>query len=388
LGGTGTFKVGRVLGFEINLHWSWSLIFILVTWTVAEGLLKDAYPDWDGLQRWLIGAVVSIIFFLSILFHEVSHSVVARGYGLPVGGITLFVFGGVSSLTKEPANAKQEFWVAIVGPLTSLVIAAAFGIAYFVLHSLDSSAAVVAKYLALVNLAIGVFNLVPGFPLDGGRVLRAIFWWRNRSLLDATKIASRAGQGASYAIMGAGVVLIFMDLVLLGIWFLLIGNFLRGSSAASYEQLFIETVLRGVPASRLARRDFVAVSPDMKVSELIEQHVLSGAGRCYPVMAGEELLGLVTLTDARKIPREQWPETSVYRTMTPLAQLKTVGPRDGLEDVLKLMAANDINQVPLLDGRILSGLIHRSDVIRYIQVREEIGPDAAAGQASSSSSSA
>ena len=372
----GSFKVGRFLGFEINLHWSWSLIFVLVTWTFAEGVLKEFYPEWDGLQRWLIGAVVSIVFFLSILFHEVSHSIVARHYGLPVSGITLFVFGGVSGLGKEPADAKQEFWIAIVGPLTSIALAGLFGVGYFALDSIDDGASGVSGHLALINLAIGIFNLVPGFPLDGGRVLRSIFWWRNRNLLDATKIASRAGQGVAYLLMGLGVPAFLFYSPITGVWLFLIGNFLRGTSAASYEQLFIETVLRGVPASRLARPDFVAVAPDLKVSELIEDHVLAGQGRCYPVMAGEEILGLVTLTDARQVPRDEWPTTSVYRAMTPLTQLKTVGPRDDLEDVLRLMAGNDINQVPLVDGRLLIGLIHRGDIIRYIQVREEVGPTA------------
>ncbi len=372
----GTFKLGRFFGFEISVHWSWIFIFFLVTWTFADSILSDAFPDWTGFQRWSVGAAIAIVFFISILLHEVSHSLVARRYGVPVTGITLFVFGGVSNLSKEPENAGQEFWIAIVGPLTSIAIAGLFAIGYVVLDPIDAGAGEVSLSLAVINGAIGIFNLTPGFPLDGGRVLRSVFWWRKRNLLTATRWASRAGQAVAYLVMGLGVLFFLLGDVISGIWFFLIGNFLRGASVASYEQLFVDTVLKGIPASTVARQDYVPVSPELTVAELVEDHVLAGHGRCYPVMAGEELLGLVTLTDTRRIPRDDWQTTTVYRAMTPIDQLKTVGLKDELTKVLAVMATGDINQVPLMDGRLLRGLIHRADVIRYIQVRQEIGTGA------------
>ncbi len=373
----GTYKVGRVLGIDVSVHWSWLFVFFLVTWTFASGVLEEFYPEWSGLQRWVVGAGISLVFFLSILLHELSHSLLARRYGIPVSSITLFIFGGVSNLNKEPESARQEFMIAIVGPLTSFAIAIAFGLAALGLDPVDDGASGVSAYLAIINLSIGVFNLVPGFPLDGGRVLRSAFWAQKRNLLDATKVASTVGQLVAYLIMAMGVVaFLVFGAVVTGVWLFLIGNFLRGASAASYEQLFMDTVLKGVPASGVARQDYVAVAPDLKLAELVEEHVLAGHGRCYPVLAGEELLGLVTLTDLREVPRESWPTTTVYRAMTPFSKLRIVGPRDDLPRVLAQMASGDINQIPLVDGNILLGLIHRSDVIRYIQVRQEIGSGA------------
>lgn len=372
----GTIKIGRIFGFDISVHWSWIFVFFLVTGTFAEGILEDSFPQWDGLQRWSVAALISIVFFVSILLHEISHSVVARRYGLPVTSITLFVFGGVSNLGKEPANAGQEFWIAIVGPVTSFAIAAAFGAAHLALRGSQEGAADVALNLAAINLSIGVFNLVPGFPLDGGRVLRSIFWARKRDLLSATKLASRVGQVVANLIMAAGVIIFLTVDFVGGLWFFLIGNFLRGASAASYEQMFMERVLKGIPVSVVAREDFVPLGPEMTIAELVEEHILAGHGRAFPVMAGEELLGLVTLTDTRHIPREDWSKVTVYRAMTPASKLRTVTAKDELSQVLAIMGASDINQVPLMEGRLLKGLVHRGDVVRYIQTRQEIGSGA------------
>lgn len=372
----GTYRVGRVFGFEINVHWSWFFIFFLVTWTFATGILEEFYPEWPGSRRWVVGGGIALVFFLSILLHELSHSLLARRYGIPVSSITLFVFGGVSNLSKEPENSRQEFWIAIVGPLTSLAIAFVFALGYFALTPLDEGAGGVSANLAAINFAIGVFNLVPGFPLDGGRVLRSVFWAQKRDLLSATRLASNVGQIVAYLIMALGVASFFFVSVVTGVWFFLIGNFLRQASAASYEQLFLDRVLKGVPAATVARQDYVTVPPDMTLSELVEENVLSGHGRCFPVVAGDELLGLITLTDLRRVPREAWPTTTVYRAMTPFDKLHTVTMRDDLPKVLAQMAAADVNQVALVEGRILLGLIHRGDVIQYIQTRQEIGTGA------------
>ena len=372
----GTFKVGRIFGFDINVHWSWIFIFVLVTWSFATNVIEDAYPDLAASRRWLLGVAVALVFFLSILLHEMSHSVLARRYGIPVSGITLFVFGGVSSLEREPDSARQEFWIALVGPLTSLALAAVFGVGFVLLGSLDEGVGDVSGTLAIINVAIGIFNLVPGFPLDGGRVLRSVYWARNRSLLDATRLASNAGRVVAYLIMGIGVAAFVFLNVITGVWFFLIGNFLRNASAASYEQLFMDRVLKGIPASAVASHDYTTLAPDLSLAELVESHVLTGEGRCFPVVAGEELLGLITLTDLKKVPREEWPQTTVFRAMTPLSRVRSVGLEADLPRVLAQMASGDINQVPLLEGKLLRGLIHRADVIRYIQVRQEIGTGA------------
>lgn len=369
----GTFKLGRLFGFEINIHWSWIFIFFLVTWTFATGILEEFYPDWTDGRRWVAASAISVIFFFSILLHEMSHSLLARRYGIPVAGITLFIFGGVSSLSKEPDNARQEFMIAIVGPFTSLALALLFGLGYLVLTPIEEGAGGVAGNLAVINLLIGIFNLLPGFPLDGGRVLRSFFWLNNRNVLDATRLASNVGQAVAYLIMGLGVISFFVLSPITGIWFFFIGNFLRSASASSYEQLFMDTVLKGIPVSTVARTDYVAVSPEVTLAQLVEEHVLAGEGRCFPVLAGQELLGLVTLRDLKNVPRDDWQSTTVYRAMTPFDQLKTVSLTDDLPRVLSQMALGDLNQIPLTDGKILLGMIDRGDVIRYIQVRQEIG---------------
>lgn len=370
----GTFRIGRLFGFNISVHWTWFFIFFLVTWTFANGVLEEFYSGWTDGRRWTVAAAISLIFFLSILLHELSHSLMARRYGIGVSGITLFVFGGVSNMAREPKDSRQEFWIAVVGPFTSIALCLVFAAGFFVLRPLDAGAAAVAANLAAINLAVGIFNLLPGFPLDGGRVLRSVLWAERRDLVRATRSASNVGMFLAYGMMALGVVCFFTVSILTGAWLFLIGIFLRAASVESYEQVVLDIVLRGVPASAVARRDYVNVPPDMMLDELVEEHVLAGHGRCFPVAAGEEVLGIVTLQDVRDVPREQWPTTSVYRVMTPYDKLHTVTMRDDLPKVLSEMAAGDVNQLPLVDGRKLLGLIHRADVIRYIQVRQEMMP--------------
>lgn len=370
----GTFRIARIFGFDVNVHWSWLLIFVLLTWSYGTGILENSYPQWTMSRRLVVGGAVAVVFFLSILFHEMSHSIVARRYGIPVKSITLFIFGGVSNLNEEPKNSRQEFWIAIVGPLTSFVLGGLFAIVFFVVRPIEGGAANVALHLALINVVLAIFNLIPGFPLDGGRVLRSVFWARKRDLLDATKLAARVGTYVAYGIMALGaLVAVFLGALIPGIWLFIIGNFLRSSSSASYEQLFVEEVLTGIPASAVASQEYTPVSPEVTLSQLVEEHLLTGPGRCYPVMAGQELLGLITLTDLRNVPRSEWPTTTVFRAMTPVSKLRTVSQHDDLPVVLQQLAAGDVNQVPILDGRILLGLIYRGDVIRYIQTRQALG---------------
>jgi CBS domain-containing protein len=242
------------------------------------------------------------------------------------------------------------------------------------LDPVEEGVAGLALNMAVINVVLGVFNLVPGFPLDGGRVLRSVFWGRQRSLVDATRLAASVGKYVAYGFMALGaVVAIVFGSLISGIWLFIIGNFLRSSSAASYEQVFVDKVLTGIPATAVATHEYDAVSPETTLSQLVDEHVLQGPHRCFPVMAGQELLGLVTLSDLRAVPRDLWPTTTVYRAMTPLSRLRTVTPKDDLPVVLQEMAAGDVNQVPLMDGKLLLGLIYRGDLLRYIQVRQALG---------------
>lgn len=369
----GSLKLGKIAGIEVAIHWSWLFIFFLVTWSFAEGVLGHFFPEWSAVQRWTAGVVVSLIFFASILLHELSHAVVARRQGIDVKGITLFVFGGVASLGREVQTAGQEFAIAVAGPLTSLALAALFGIGWAVLRAPASGVAGISAHLAIINAVIAAFNMLPGFPLDGGRVFRSLVWWRGRNLLAATRIASRTGEGIAYLLMGVGVVFFFLGSLINGVWFILIGMFLRNASAASYAQMLTETALHGVSAADVAHTEFRAVPPDISLQDLVDWHVLSENVRCFPVVAGAELLGMITLKDIRRIPREEWPHTSVFKTMTPFERVRAVSPRDELHRVMQIMAEADVNQVPVVEGRVLVGMVFRSDILRLIQVRRELG---------------
>ncbi len=373
-----SFKIGKIAGIEIGVHWSWVFILLLITWSFAGdgGILKEFFPQWSEARRWAVGVVVACIFFLSILLHELSHSLVAKAKGIPVRGITLFVFGGVSNLGREARSASEEFQVAIVGPLTSLAIGAFFTVLWLVLRGPAPDVAAIAGYLAFINGVIAAFNMLPGFPLDGGRVLRSVVWARNRNLLRATRTASRTGTFVAFGLMGVGAIQFFLGNPIGGVWMFLIGLFLRSASTASYEQLVIQTALRGVSAAEVARKDCLPVPPDASVAHLVADLMLAGRGRCFPVMAGEEMLGLVTLTDAQRIDRELWPTTAVFHAMTPFDKLRTVSPDEDALRVLQMMGEADVNQVPVVQGRLFVGMVSRADILRLIQVRRQVAVEA------------
>jgi Zn-dependent protease len=368
----GTISIGRIFGIQISLHWSWVFIFALLTWSFAsnDGIL-DSYTDWSDNKRIAAAVIISGIFFASILAHELSHSLVARAKGIPVTGITLFVFGGVSNLGREAESAGEEFQVAIVGPLTSIVVGGLFAIAWVALWPVAENEAKVAAYLAFINVVIGIFNLLPGYPLDGGRVLRAFVWWRNHDMLRATRFASRTGVVVAYLMMAGGAVQFFFNPIG-GIWLFMIGLFLRNSSSGSYEQLVLQQTVGSLRAGDLSTNSFHAIDPQMTVAQLVDDYMLTGRGRAYPVVAGEELLGLITLTDVKHIPREQWASTSVFRAMTPRERLHTITPQEPVLNVLQMMAEVDINQVPVMDGIRITGMVSRSDIVRFIRDRSAL----------------
>jgi Zn-dependent protease/CBS domain-containing protein len=366
-----SFKIGRIFGIDIGVHWSWLFIFVVVTWSFATGVFEHFYPDWSAAQRWIGGAIVAGIFFLSILAHELSHAVVSNRNKLPVRDITLFVFGGVSNLSREPDTPGLEFKIAIVGPLTSLALGGLFAIGWAVIRPASDGIAGISANLALINASLAVFNMLPGFPLDGGRVFRSIVWARNHNRLRATHTASQLGEWIAYGVMGIGVVYTFFG-DFGGLWFIIIGFFLRGAATASYEQLLLDTTLSKITVSDVMRRDVPSVSPDLSVEQLVHDHLLSSPARCFAVDAGGDFAGLITLTDVRKVPKEQWAGVSVYRAMTPASRLHTVQPTESITKVLQLMSLHDINQLPVMRGRELVGIVHRSDVMRYIEVRKDL----------------
>jgi len=373
-----SIKLGRIFGVDVGIHWSWIFIFFIVTWSFATGVLDHFYPQWSGTQRWTVGALVAGVFFLSILAHELSHAIVSNRSGLPVKSITLFVFGGVANLTREPASAGTEFRIAIVGPLTSLALGALFAAGWAVLLPFSDGAAGVSANLSIINVSLALFNMLPGFPLDGGRVFRSIVWARNRDRLRATRTASMVGEWIAYGIMAIGIGYTIFGNLFSGVWFLLIGFFLRNASSASYEQLLTEQSLSGVRVRDVMRAGVEQVPPDVTLEQLVHEHVLRRNARCFAVVGGGQFLGLISLTDVRNTPQPQWRETTVYRAMTPANKLHTAAPSDDLTSALRLMAQHDVHQLPVMHGRDLAGMVTRAEIMRFIQLRHDVA-EASAG---------
>lgn len=379
------FKIGRIAGIDIRIHWSWFAIFFLLTWWLAEGFYGDVYDDWTTGEAWAASIVTTVLFFTSVLLHELSHSIVARRLGLPVRDITLFIFGGVSSLGEEPTSAKQEFQVAIVGPLTSFVlggIAAAVTVVGWLAFDIEDTVPIaVAEYLAFINIAVGIFNMLPGFPLDGGRVLRAALWSRSQNMLRATRWASTAGTVISFGLIAIGVLSILAGSFIGGVWFIVIGWFLRNSSESAYRQLVFRQTLEGVKVGSMVNRNFAAAPPDLSVAEVVTQFMFGQSQRCVPIVVADDLLGLISMGDLQRVESSKWGETSAFRAMTPKERLHMVSPEDDVTHALEIMASQDVHQLPVIEQRSFLGFVTRADVLRLIQIRSELSssPSASSG---------
>jgi Zn-dependent protease/CBS domain-containing protein len=371
----GAFRIGRIAGIDINIHWSWFAVFALLTWWLAEGFYGPVYEEWTTAQAWTVAVISTIIFFASVLLHELSHSLMAQRLGLPVHHITLFIFGGVSALAAEPKSAGEEFKIAIVGPLTSFAIGGFFvgiSLAGYAADASGSPVFAMSQYLAFINIAVGVFNLLPGFPLDGGRVLRAALWSRSNNLLKATRWASHAGSALSFGLISLGVLAILVGNLIGGVWFIVIGWFLRNASESSYQQQLFRSTLEGAKVREMVNQSHADAPPDISVQDVVARYILPRSQRCIPVMAGSELLGLFTMSDLRKLPQEEWAATSVFRVMTPREKLHVVRPDDDLTTALEMMVQHDVHQLPVMDGHDFLGFITRADVMRLVQVRREL----------------
>jgi Zn-dependent protease/CBS domain-containing protein len=362
----GGFPIGRVAGIDIFVHWSWLIVFALLTASLAEGLFLNDYPSWSWEQGWLAGAATSLVVFGCVLVHELSHSIIARRRGLDVSSITLFIFGGVSTLKDEPRGPSEEFVVAAVGPMTSFVLGGLFGLGALVLNGGLGSAA---SYLAFINVVLGGFNLLPGFPLDGGRVLRAAAWARSHDLLKATRIAAAAGTGVAYLLMVGGVLALGLGGLIGGLWFLVIGWFLLSQSGSAYQQVTARNILRSARVGNVTTLDFHPVSPDARVDFFVSDYILAFHQRAYPVMNEEGLVGIVSLADLRKVPQAEWHQRIVSEIMTPRRDLFTVTRSDDLATAAELMATRGVHQLPVVEGGRLFGLVTRADIVRLIQTR-------------------
>ncbi len=372
----GSLRVARLFGITIFIHASWVLVAILV-YVTFENLFADLFLT--PAYRWIAAAATTFLFFSSVLVHELSHSLVARGFQLPVHSITLFVFGGVANLRREPDSAKAEFLMAAVGPFTSAVLALlAWGISGLsdaalggITRQLVSG---VFRQIALVNAILAGFNLLPGFPLDGGRVLRSVLWaWRN-DRRTATRIATRGGQLVAAILLLYGLVqLVAEQQLVAGMWSMLIAFFLFNAASASYRQESFDSSLRRVQVGGLMTREPASVPDDLPLASLVSTYILPMRGRAFAVERNGELIGIVSLDHVRQVPQAEWPRRRVGEVMTPLKGLDRLNPEDDARRAFERLMQGETAQLPVFDDGDLVGLFERDVVLGYLRIREELG---------------
>jgi Zn-dependent protease len=369
----GTWRIAKIFGIDVNIDSSWLIVFVLITWTLAGSYFPDRYPDWDSWLYWTVGVATSVLFFASVLVHELAHSLVAIRQGEKVRSITLFIFGGVAEITKEPDRAFKEFFMALVGPLSSLAIALVFGILWLAVRGFSEPVGALAFYVASSNAGLAFFNLIPGFPLDGGRVLRALIWGISGNLRTATLVASWFGQGIALLFMVGGVWQVFNRAFINGLWMIFIGWFLRNASVSGYRQVVIRDMLRDVRAGDLMTRDFETISPALTIQQIVDDYVLRRRDHAYPVADGDHLQGIICLHDVKAVPRQRWTSTLVREVMTPWEKLATVSVEDDGNTVLTSMNTHNVGQLPVVEGDRVIGMLRRGDVIRFMQLRGDLG---------------
>ncbi len=367
-----SFSIGRIAGIRIGINYTWLLAFFLITWSLAQGFFPAEAPGLDVSVYWFISAIAALLLFGSVLVHELAHSLVARARGMPVEEITLFIFGGVSNISGEPKKAGDELVMAGVGPLTSLVLAAVFWLLWMAAGASRTALSAVLFYLATINLLLAVFNILPGFPLDGGRVLRSIIWGITGNVRRATDIAATVGQVFAWGFIAWGVYQLLTGQLLAGLWTAFIGWFLNSAADSSRRELAMRDVFRNVRISEVMEREPDAVSPETRVEELVHDVFLQRNRRAAPVCEAGSPVGIVTLSDVKGVPRQAWSATPVSEIMT-RKPLYTVGLQDDLASALRLLAEHDLNQVMVVQDGSCVGLLRRSDVIRHLQITQELG---------------
>ena len=366
-------KIGGIFGIPIYLHASWFIIFALITLSLATQFAHQ-HQHWGKAQHWSLGVLTSLLFFGSVLFHELAHSVVAQHYRIPVVSITLFVFGGVARIGREPPRAAQEFNIAVAGPVSSYVLAGGFWLLTRVFPSSEMLGAL-ASWLAQINFALATFNLVPGFPLDGGRILRALVWGVTGDYTRATRFASRGGQLLAYGMIVVGVWQSLTSNFVGGLWLAFIGWFLLTAAQESYAQVAVRNALKGLRAADIMSHELPTVERSISLEDYVHELLRTGR-RCHLVMDNGRLLGLMTFHALNRFPREEWPATSVQAAMVPRDNIRCAAPEEPVLALLERMQTEDINQVPVLAGgppEQVVGIVTRESILGVIQTRTQVG---------------
>jgi len=366
-------NVGKISGIDIRLNYSWFLIFGLLTWSLAANYLPSQYPDQSGTFYWIVGALSAITLFISLLVHELAHSLVAQGEGMNIHSITLHFFGGVSELGEESRSPGTELKMASVGPISSLIIGLVFLLLWRTLTFSPTGIRAIFQYASYANLGLALFNSIPAFPLDGGRVLRSILWRRSNNILEATKTASTVSQIISYLFMGLGVYTFFALGAINGLWILVIGFIINNNASASLSQTMISRALSDVNVEEIMTRDVKSVEPDLTIQQVVDRYFQKYAHNGFPVMEGENLIGMICRHDIRQVSEEKWDMIRVEDVMKPAEELYTVSPESNSADALMEMAKRDIGRLPVMEEGEMVGLITRSDITKAIRLRTPSG---------------
>ncbi len=368
----------ELLGFKVNVDLSWVFLAILVTWSLALGAFPFWHPGYSAVTYWSMGFAGMLGLVFSLVFHELSHSLVARHYGLPIKGITLFIFGGVAEMEEEPKDAKTEFLVAIAGPIASFALAAGFHLIGQAGGGIGAPEPVVGvvEYLAFINLLLGGFNLIPAFPLDGGRVLRAALWHRRGDLRSATRTASNSGKILGVALMVLGGVNVIYGNFVGGMWWFLIGLFVRGAAEASYQQLAAKRIFEGEPVSRFMTHETVAVPPNLSIRRFVEDYVYDYHYDLFPVVEGRRLIGCVHTRQVKAVPRESWGMHRVDEIMSPCTKDNTVGPETDAVAAMALMRRTGASRLIVArDDGALVGIVALKDMLELFALKMDLeGP--------------
>ncbi len=381
------FRIGKIFGITIQVDWSWLLIFALVSWSLAS-TFSVIYQEWDPFTRWSLALGAALLFFLSVLAHEVAHSVVARLRKIPVRNITLFLFGGVSNIQREPNSPFSELIITIVGPLVSLILGGVFlfigaGTVFLKSGPLSSTSQFLSQsgplstifiWLGSVNILVGFFNLIPGFPLDGGRILRSILWGITGNLVRATRWASWVGQFVAWLLILAGISMLFgVQIPILrgglfnGMWIIFIGWFLQNAASQSYRRVLMQDVLEDVPVKRMMETDVPIVPAHMTVQTLIDDHIMQTDQRAFIVFDQEKMAGMVTVEDVQKVPAESRANTTVHEIMTPSSKLIVIAPEENASKALDRLQDQNIRQLPVVTENRIVGLLRRRDILRWLE---------------------
>ena len=366
-------KLGKIFGIRIGLHYSWFLIALLIVFSLSAQF-HASNPGWGDRTILVMAILTAVLFFVSLVLHELAHSVVAKSAGLPVSEITLFALGGVSQIEKNPTSAKTEFWMAFVGPLTSAVIG---GICWTIANAGGEAKSdpwmAMLFWLGYINFALAVFNMVPGYPLDGGRVLRALIWWKTGNERRSTLLAAKVGEVVAVIFIAVGILRFFSGAGIGGLWIAFIGWFLLQAARSSYLQTGLTEALEGVRVKDVMTRDCPEVEGWVNLQNFVEQQLLHTGRRCFVVMEQGEATGLVTPAEITKVDRAKWPFTTLHDVMRSVEDVHAVSPDLPLKSALESMSSDHISELPVVSDGHLDGVLSRSHVLNYLQTHSELG---------------